>query len=58
MTGQQFKTVRIELGMTQEELAEAIQVTVRTIQRVESTSGEIQYRYTLAIGNAKSKNIG
>lgn len=45
-TGQKIKDLRIKKGMTQEELAEKTELSVRTIQRIEN--GEVDPRsYTL-----------
>lgn len=51
-TGQRIKELRIKKGMTQEELAEKTELSVRTIQRIEN--GEVDPRsYTLqAIASA------
>jgi len=48
MIGQKIKELRIKKGLTQEELAERTNLSVRTIQRIES--GEVDPRtYTLSL---------
>lgn len=55
MIGQKIKELRIKRGLTQEELAEKTNLSVRTIQRIES--GEVDPRtYTLTL-LAKALNV-
>ncbi len=57
-TGKLIKELRIQKGMTQEELAEKTEVSTRTIQRIEN--GEVDPRaYTLqSIANALDVEFG
>jgi DNA-binding XRE family transcriptional regulator len=49
MTGDRFKEIRDDIGASQRQLAEALQVGKGTIHRMEKKDGQIKRVYALAM---------
>jgi DNA-binding XRE family transcriptional regulator len=52
LTGEQLRAGRAMLGWDQSELAEKADVSLKTIKRMEATSGRIDARSTWSVKNA------
>ena len=52
LTGEQLRAGRAMLGWDQSELAEKANVSLKTIKRMEATSGQINARSTWSVKNA------
>jgi len=57
MNGEQFKKTRIKLGMTQAEIAKALDVTETSVYRWESGRSQISKTLELALEALSAKNI-